>query len=245
MNTETIDELLEVVQMRPDHATLFRLSLKSLTNVKFQGFIHAFYDHEKKIINKVSLGLDDEGIHLLSAIQTMLAKGSLFNGYTQFKSFNVDSIAAEVDLTEESFHPKHKWFYFISFNNIPNDRDIFIAIFEDSLDYSSEISIRLIAHLSRILRNKIVTEELIKEIKNQGSTSTIASTIMLSEFSEIDTKIAEMICQGFTNQQIADAMNYSLPSVRQRASSIYRLLGVKNRAQAVFQLSKLVSDQSS
>lgn len=48
-----------------------------------------------------------------------------------------------------------------------------------------------------------------------------------------EQEILRLICDGFSNQQIADALIVSVNTVKKHTSNIYSKLGVRNRAQAV------------
>jgi DNA-binding CsgD family transcriptional regulator len=242
MNVEAIDELLELIQMNPDHSTLFMLSSKTMHEACFQGFIHLFYDLDKNLIDKVSLGFEDRGASLISAVQTMLDQGDLLTGFTQFKSLSVEDFADAANFPENTFHQKQKWFYMSSFNNSPHDADVFVAVLENPLEVTAQRSVKLIAHLSRILNKSQSKNEFVARMGIKLATPQPDNSLLDKNLSEIDSKIMKYICLGLTNKEIADAMNYSLPSIRQRASSIYKVLGVKNRAQAVFELTRLDID---
>lgn len=53
------------------------------------------------------------------------------------------------------------------------------------------------------------------------------------EISRREKEIIEKICEGFTNQQISEALFISLQTVKDHSHNIYKKLGVKNRVQMV------------
>jgi DNA-binding NarL/FixJ family response regulator len=54
-----------------------------------------------------------------------------------------------------------------------------------------------------------------------------------SQLSQREREVLEMIAKGFTNEAIAAELSLSLHTVKQHASTIYRKLEVRNRAEAV------------
>lgn len=65
---------------------------------------------------------------------------------------------------------------------------------------------------------------------DQGS---ILTYLTKQEVSKRESEIIEKICEGMTNQQVADALFISLQTVKDHAHNIYIKLGVKNRVQMV------------
>ena len=58
--------------------------------------------------------------------------------------------------------------------------------------------------------------------------------------SEREVEIALMLCDGFTNRQIASAMKLSDGTARNYISSIYSKMGVESRAAAVVKIKELI-----
>ena len=49
------------------------------------------------------------------------------------------------------------------------------------------------------------------------------------ELTEEQRKIVKMVVNKATNKEIANEMNFSLPSIKRRLTAIYELLGVEDR----------------
>jgi LuxR family maltose regulon positive regulatory protein len=48
-----------------------------------------------------------------------------------------------------------------------------------------------------------------------------------------EMEVLSLMCEGYSNQKIADVMIVSVNTVKKHTSNIYSKLGVRNRAQAV------------
>lgn len=84
-------------------------------------------------------------------------------------------------------------------------------------------------------------------IPSQGHVQNKVLTYLTShDISRRETEIVEKICDGMTNQQIADVLFISLQTVKDHTHNIYKKLGVSNRVQMVNLIRNLtVSDKTS
>jgi len=67
--------------------------------------------------------------------------------------------------------------------------------------------------------------------------------IPVEPLSPREIEVLNLICSGYTNQEIADTLVVSLNTVKKHTSHIYGKLGVKNRAQAIAQVRELGFDR--
>ena len=56
---------------------------------------------------------------------------------------------------------------------------------------------------------------------------------LIEPLTERELEVLRLMCEGHSNQDIADAMIVSVNTVKKHTSNIYGKLGVRNRAQAV------------
>lgn len=84
-------------------------------------------------------------------------------------------------------------------------------------------------------------------IPSQGHVQNKVLTYLTShDISKRETEIVEKICDGMTNQQIADILFISLQTVKDHTHNIYKKLGVSNRVQMVNLIRNLtVGDKTS
>jgi DNA-binding NarL/FixJ family response regulator len=76
----------------------------------------------------------------------------------------------------------------------------------------------------------VVTKKIIEEIANQNIKS---STIITEKLTPREIEILQLLCHGFSNQEISNRIFLSEGTVRNHISSILFKLGVSDRTQAV------------
>lgn len=52
-----------------------------------------------------------------------------------------------------------------------------------------------------------------------------------SELADLEQNITKLVCRGYTNQEIADELNYSLSNVKNTLTRVYEKMGVTTRTQ--------------
>ena len=69
--------------------------------------------------------------------------------------------------------------------------------------------------------------------------SEAASGILCEELTERELEVLRLICEGCSNQQIAEDLVVSVNTIKKHTSNIYGKLGVRNRAQAAIRAQEL------
>lgn len=60
----------------------------------------------------------------------------------------------------------------------------------------------------------------------------------LKHFTKREIEVLQLICQGYTNLQIAESLNISFHTAKAHVASILQKLGTKNRLLAALKFSK-------
>lgn len=74
----------------------------------------------------------------------------------------------------------------------------------------------------RALASLVISMNLEQEPAQEDTWEKLTST---------EQKFVKLVCRGYTNQEIAGELNYSISTVKNSLSEIYRKLGVKSRTQ--------------
>lgn len=82
--------------------------------------------------------------------------------------------------------------------------------------------------------------QAIAQVKQEIESAPLSSAQSLIEpLSERELQVLRLICEGKSNQEIADELVIALDTVKRHANNLYGKLGVKRRAQAIIQARKL------
>lgn len=101
-------------------------------------------------------------------------------------------------------------------------------------DYSPEIYIGIIATICTALGIWIGLKIVDSKKEEKPSDETInTKTIEKLGISKREYEVLELISKGYSNQEIADALFISLPTVKTHSSNLFLKLDVKRRTQAV------------
>ncbi|MBV1908259.1 MAG: response regulator transcription factor [Kangiellaceae bacterium] len=83
--------------------------------------------------------------------------------------------------------------------------------------------------------DKDIQRKALNEQNNSSTEQSIAGQIdqqKLSEFSEREQQVLQLLCHGYTNKEIAQSLEISPNTVKTHMSRLFSKLGVSNRTQA-------------
>ena len=108
-------------------------------------------------------------------------------------------------------------------------------------DLSMEVYIGVVATLFTVLGIwvglKLVNRK--KNISNDSEFITDQATIKTLGISKREFEVLQLISKGFSNQEIADKLFISLPTVKTHSSNLFGKLNVQRRTQAIHKAKEL------
>lgn len=108
-------------------------------------------------------------------------------------------------------------------------------------DLSMEVYIGVVATLFTVLGIwvglKLVNRK--KDISNNSEFITDQATIKTLGISKREFEVLQLISKGFSNQEIADKLFISLPTVKTHSSNLFGKLNVQRRTQAIHKAKEL------
>jgi len=104
-----------------------------------------------------------------------------------------------------------------------------IRLFLDEGENMAKLLLRAKAQLP----GQVYVSELLSALRSRSAPESSPSQILATQLSPRELEVLALIGKGCSNQDIADWLVISIPTVKRHISNIYGKLGAKNRTQAV------------
>lgn len=96
--------------------------------------------------------------------------------------------------------------------------------------------------LAAMINNHVLNQAVVqvkKQVESAPAARKPGTQALIEPLSERELEVLRLICDGKSNQEIADELVIALDTVKRHANNIYGKLGVKRRAQAIVQAREL------